>query len=436
MERISIEIFVPQKAGQGNLPAAVVLADRGEAASIVELLAERCLVAAVCGENGASARQLMEAVLKKLQKYSVDFCRLYLIGQGALSQRAWEIAGIYSRILAGCRIFGGAEQPVPVRAARFLPVLASEGQGDRPFLARDFVYSLRTAGSRQAQLLPGTPGFGEEDVQWLLRQTKAEQYEVHWLQPGLWSIEAGAIESLYLVEGKDKALAVDTGMNTGKLMPLLRTLTQLPIELALTHAHGDHMLHADEFETVYCSPNEALLPREFLDSMMPDRKVDFHRYLPLKEGDRIDLGGVEIEALEAFGHTPGSLVFVDHQHKCLFSGDAFGSGIGVLMAIPGALPLSQLLATTRHFLSHEDRLKDYVWYGGHRIQEFGEQKMGEYYNPLNFDTVRDLGVLCEKLLAHDRDLPCQPGTNGWMQETVYQVSYQKAAMWVVPSKIC
>ena len=57
-------------------------------------------------------------------------------------------------------------------------------------------------------------------------------------------------EKRYLIEGEKRALVIDTGMEARPLAPVLSTLTERPLVLALTHAHPDHMYHADEFQTV------------------------------------------------------------------------------------------------------------------------------------------------------------------------------------------
>lgn len=44
--------------------------------------------------------------------------------------------------------------------------------------------------------------------------------------------------------------------------------------------------------------------------------------LELVEGVRLDLGGVELEALELPGHTPAELGFIDRQSRALVTGDA------------------------------------------------------------------------------------------------------------------
>lgn len=435
MSEMNLTVLLPQQGKPSS--ATLLLANEPEASDLLPLLTARESMVAVISDASKweDVSSMMEEVLTAFESHAANFTRLYLIGGNSLSELAWTVAGAYSRVLAGCCINGGAEHLVPVRDAKFLPIRAYAGEKQERFSAQQLIRSLRTIGSEWADFVE-EEFLSSDALTWLFSQTKETQYEVHWLKPGLWSIEAGAIESFYLIEGEEKALLVDTGMNQGPVLPLVRSLTKLPVELALTHAHGDHMLHVDEFDKVYCSPREGQLPMEFLHAMMPGVSIDFTKYIPVEEGDVIDLGGVKVEVLAAYGHTPGSVVFVDHAHRCLFSGDAFGSGTGVLMAIPGTMNVSDLLESVKHFLTYQETLKDYIWYGGHRCQEFGEQKHGEYYNPLCFEVLEDFVVLCEKLLNHDETLFCEPGTNSWVTETVYTVSYQKAAMWVVKSKIC
>ena len=76
-------------------------------------------------------------------------------------------------------------------------------------------------------------------------------YEIEKIDEGLWAIDDKMGCSMYLVEGKNKALLVDTGVKEGEILPMLKSLTDKPISLALTHAHIDHMYHADEFEEVF-----------------------------------------------------------------------------------------------------------------------------------------------------------------------------------------
>ena len=47
-------------------------------------------------------------------------------------------------------------------------------------------------------------------------------------------------ESLYLVEGTDKAVLIDAGTNIKNLDRIVAAITKKPIILVATHVHGDH----------------------------------------------------------------------------------------------------------------------------------------------------------------------------------------------------
>ena len=135
---------------------------------------------------------------------------------------------------------------------------------------------------------------------------------------------------------------------------------------------------------------------------LPKKKFPVETYVPVTGRTKIDLGGNVIEALEAPGHTPGSMMYVDHQHRCIFTGDAVGRGMFVLMALPGCLKLSDYRASLARLLKKLEPIADYRMYGGHLSQERGAGERGEdYYNPVTIEVVRDLYTLCDKLLKKE-----------------------------------
>ena len=68
-----------------------------------------------------------------------------------------------------------------------------------------------------------------------MKETRIER-----IADGLWALDDAHQGSLYLIEGNERALLIDAGMGAEPLLPVLRTLTDKPIVLALTHAHVDH----------------------------------------------------------------------------------------------------------------------------------------------------------------------------------------------------
>lgn len=124
-------------------------------------------------------------------------------------------------------------------------------------------------------------------------------------------------ESIYLIEGETNALLIDAGTVMPNLDKAVAALTDKPVWVALTHAHGDHAGAIDCFPVLLINPaDSALLKRQ----KPYDGEI---RYL--SDGMTIDLGGRQIEVLFTPGHTAGSTTFFDLERKYGFSGDAFGS---------------------------------------------------------------------------------------------------------------
>lgn len=120
--------------------------------------------------------------------------------------------------------------------------------------------------------------------------------------------------SFYVVGGTERAAVIDTGITPGgKILPVVRSLTQKPLLLVVTHAHIDHFHHMDEFETVYMSHREFQMPEDFLIGMMAGKNLALHDTIDINTNDVIDLGGNVLEICEVPGHTPGSIVVLEHK---------------------------------------------------------------------------------------------------------------------------
>lgn len=128
-----------------------------------------------------------------------------------------------------------------------------------------------------------------------------------------------ANETVYLVEGSERALLIDAGTKIADLDKIAATLTSKPITLVATHVHPDHTGSAiNLFPEIYINAADMVN----VESMMKDYKGEI-KYLV--DGEVIDLGGREIEVVFTPGHTPGSTTFFDKAAGYGFSGDAFGS---------------------------------------------------------------------------------------------------------------
>ncbi len=129
-----------------------------------------------------------------------------------------------------------------------------------------------------------------------------------------------ANESLYLVEGNDRAVLLDAGTRIEDLDKIVESITSKPVTLMATHVHPDHTGSAiNYFPELYINPADTV----GIPQMMPDYKGEVKF---LKDGEIIDLGGRQLEVVFTPGHTPGSASFIDKEAGYGFSGDAFGSG--------------------------------------------------------------------------------------------------------------
>lgn len=168
-----------------------------------------------------------------------------------------------------------------------------------------------------------------------------EYYRSEKINETMTAIRSMTGEIMYLVEGKEKAVLVDTCLGVGHLRKFVENLTDKPITVLLTHGHVDHALGAPEFDEVYMnsadievyekmSPLEERigyiqanlggnLPAFTEDDYVKPTPADFKE---LKDGQSFDLGGVHIEVYALPGHTHGTMVMLIPEERALILGDA------------------------------------------------------------------------------------------------------------------
>lgn len=229
-------------------------------------------------------------------------------------------------------------------------------------------------------------------------------------------------ENFYLVEGKVKAVLFDTGMGKGDLAGYIRGLTNLPIEVAITHGHGDHFMQVDQFrESIVYVPEKdlKLIPAELITP----------KFKTVKSGDVIDLGGGrKFEVFELPGHTPGCSVYIDLANKLAVTGDAPGSGDRVHAY---NIPFNDLKKYAAALRVIEDRLKDLneiTLLTGHYYQE---------KTPLTGATGKqfftDMCILTEKVLSGEIvGKTAYTVRNGQVRE-LRQAYYGLGGLWYNPN---
>lgn len=204
-----------------------------------------------------------------------------------------------------------------------------------------------------------------------------ENIEFHQLDEHTWHGNGTLCynESVYLIEGETSAILIDAGVKMPGLKKIAESIVNKPVELVISHAHGDHIGASTEWEEVWINAaDEAIIPANYQTSVK--RKY-------MTDGMIFNLGGREIEVVFTPGHTPGSTTFIDRKNHYGFSSDAFGSGNLLVFT-----NLSTQSATCQRMKRFIEKYGIKYFYPGH------------YWGD-NLETpqrVSDVGELCDAVL--------------------------------------
>lgn len=194
-------------------------------------------------------------------------------------------------------------------------------------------------------------------------------------------------ESVYIIEGEEKALLIDAGTSIKDLDRIVASITSKPVTLVATHVHPDHTGSAiNYFPEIWINAadmvNVATMMRGYKG------KINY-----LADGQVFDLGGREIEVVFTPGHTPGSTSFFDKERHYGFSGDAFGSTNLLLTT-----NFSTLLNTCSRVERYMEKYKIDFMYPGH------------YHgaNPETLQRVKDMKRMSEEMLEGTRQGSVNP----------------------------
>jgi glyoxylase-like metal-dependent hydrolase (beta-lactamase superfamily II) len=167
----------------------------------------------------------------------------------------------------------------------------------------------------------------------------------------------------YLILGTQRAVLFDAGTGTRNIVPIVRSLTTLPVTVIPSHLHYDHVGALGRFDST------ALLDAPSLRARIRDSKLTLGRYEFLGFHDAlarptfrvdewwapdsvVDLGHRQLRVLSTPGHTPTSVSLYDEERHQLFAGDFIYPG-QLYAFLPGA-SRSAYLETTRRLLSRID----------------------------------------------------------------------------------
>ena len=201
-------------------------------------------------------------------------------------------------------------------------------------------------------------------------------YRVIPLRENLWAVSELEKTVLYVINGREKALLLDTGFGLVNLPELVRGLCgEKPVVVVNSHAHPDHNSGNNQFDAVWVGafdePESHAAPDEA--SREQSRAMFFEEFekaggtLPpwnpgpaprvnvLLDGDVIDLGGLALRVIEAPGHTRGSIALFEETLGWLFTGDLI-----LTWEVWGQLETSAALRVYHRSLERLDALRPRV----------------------------------------------------------------------------
>ena len=189
------------------------------------------------------------------------------------------------------------------------------------------VHHRDTASSLEPGALPASWYAGGKDC------GGAPRFVVHAYNPDFYILRQPACTSyekpfLYLIFGNANALLLDSGAGGVDVVTPVDTLvrawmarrgvTSLPLIVAHSHAHGDHVAG----DTLFAHrPNTTVVGR---DTASVRAFFGIARW-PADSG-RIDLGGRVLDVLPIPGHQPASIAVYDRRTGVLLTGDTFYPG--------------------------------------------------------------------------------------------------------------
>jgi len=142
----------------------------------------------------------------------------------------------------------------------------------------------------------------------------------------------------YVLQGTKKNALIDTSgpIEAERFVKRIKDLDLIPDILILTHSHWDHAGGTTVFQKTFpnievfaAKPaikslrNNSEYNKSFSEIISDLEPVD--NIIPVKEGDTIDLGGIELLIYETPGHTNCSISILDQKNMILYIGDAIGN---------------------------------------------------------------------------------------------------------------
>ena len=199
-------------------------------------------------------------------------------------------------------------------------------------------------------------------------------------------IEMGPMQNFVYLIGSTETRKVAVVDAAWEIETILRVAANDDVEIThafVTHTHPDHV--GGRFGGIEIEGVTELLSKckakvvvhkteaELLNALSPSDIVK------AESGDKIDVGGVEIQLLHTPGHTPGSQCFlIDNR---IVSGDTLFIGSCGRVDLPGSNPEQMYYSLTQKLMALPDETILFPGhnYSDHTVSTIGEQKQSNPY---------------------------------------------------------
>jgi len=238
---------------------------------------------------------------------------------------------------------------------------------------------------------------------------------------------------MFLLEGTEKALLIDTGYAVGNLRKYVEKLTDKPIVVVNTHFHPDHSGGNGEWEEVMVSEDYELDAPSVLTTMGDLNALPFPNYrkVLLKDGDVIDLGDRRILVYKARNaHCHSHLYFLDERERIFFMGDEMDGWQVMLFensqnpALEAVEDLDEKLQNYKWNLELAKSLKDrYDWMVGNHNGFIFDQSYLEDFLSMIDGVYTGKTTICERL--EHQYVEMDPNS-----KTLCRIRYGKASAFV------
>lgn len=234
---------------------------------------------------------------------------------------------------------------------------------------------------------------------------------------------------MYLLEGEEYAMLIDTAYGLGDLRGLVEKLTDKPVITVNTHGHLDHVGGNGQWQKVYMHQN-ALIDQKTLEGGPCDiSKLPYPDYEKcfIEEGHVFHLGGRDIEVIDITAHSNGSLAFLDASHGLLYTGDELEAAQVLLYELvpTGNYDLRQRL------LAHHANMEKLL----SRSREFDHICAGHNGSPIAKDYAEDFFELSTLLLEGKIALEKELHHNDIKDPDLRRARYRKASFFVRQSDL-